>query len=119
VFLPWLSDLDLWNFRTRYRGEIVEVRPYPEEWVCGPQLKLERATVLRYGERPSPAMVYGYDAANLVIIALRAGAEGRIGLRQRLAGLSGTVGASGVIEWDNGGGNTARPAIRVVDPNGR
>jgi ABC-type branched-subunit amino acid transport system substrate-binding protein len=78
-------------------------------------LKFERTAIQRYGERPSPAMAYGFDAANLVIDALRAGGDGRIELRLRLEELSGTVGASGAILWDNGGGNTAPPVIHVLD----
>ena len=56
-------------------------------------------------------MIYGFDAANLVIDALRPGGGGRGELRGRLAELSGTEGASGTIRWDNGGGNTAEPVV--------
>jgi ABC-type branched-subunit amino acid transport system substrate-binding protein len=119
VFLPWIADLDLEAYPPHYGGPIVEARPFADAQSCGPQLKFERAAIQRFGERPSPAMVYGFDAANLLIDALRAGGGGRVELRLRLAELSGTVGASGTIHWDNGGGNTARPAIHVVNPGGR
>jgi len=59
-------------------------------------------------------MVYGFDAANLVIEALRRHAGGRADLQRQLTGLSGFWGASGPIRWDNGGGNTAKPTIRVL-----
>ena len=59
-------------------------------------------------------MVYGFDAANLVIESLRAGADGRAELQKRIAGLSGFEGASGTIIWDNGGGNTAQPVVQVL-----
>jgi ABC-type branched-subunit amino acid transport system substrate-binding protein len=60
-------------------------------------------------------MVYGFDAANLVIEALRRHAGGRADLQRQLTALSGYSGASGPIRWDNGGGNTARPVIRVLN----
>jgi branched-chain amino acid transport system substrate-binding protein len=115
VFLPWIADLDLEAYPPHYGGPIVEARPFADAQSCGPQLKFERAAIQRFGERPSPAMVYGFDAANLLIDALRAGGVGRVELRRRLAELSGTVGASGTIHWDNGGGNTTRPVIRDLD----
>jgi hypothetical protein len=62
-------------------------------------------------------MVYGHDAANLVIEALRRTAGGRADLQRQLTALSGFWGASGPIRWDNGGGNTAKPAIQVISPN--
>jgi len=111
VFLPWLPGLDLDASPPHYDGPIVEVRPFADSQTSGLQLKFARAAIERYGEPPSPAMIYGFDAANLVIDALRSGADGRVELRRRLAGLAGTEGASGTIRWDNGGGNTAMPVV--------
>ena len=71
----------------------------------------------RHGAKPTASMVYGYDAANLVIEALRQGAVGRVELQRELTELSGYWGASGPIRWDNGGGNTARPVLRIINNN--
>jgi branched-chain amino acid transport system substrate-binding protein len=114
VFLPWLPGLDLDAHPPQYGGPIVEVQPFAGSRTRGPQLIFARAAIQRYGEPPSPAMTYGFDAANLVIDALRLGGGGRGELRGRLAELSGTEGASGTIRWDNGGGNTAEPVVTVV-----
>ena len=111
VFLPWLPGLDLAAAPPLYDGPIVEVRPFAGSQTRGLQLEFDRAAIERYGESPSPAMVYGFDAANLAIEALRSGGGGRVELRRRLAELSGTESASGTIRWDNGGGNTADPVI--------
>lgn len=111
VFLPWLPGLDLDASPPQYGGPIVEVQPFAGSRTCGPQLEFASAAIERYGESPSPAMVYGFDAANLAIEALRLGGGGRGELRRRLAELSGTEGASGTIRWDNGGGNTAGPVV--------
>jgi ABC-type branched-subunit amino acid transport system substrate-binding protein len=93
---------------------VIEIAPFQPPQQCGPYVKLVRSSVRRYGVKPSVAMAYAFDAANLVIEALRRGVEGRTDLQRQLTELSGFWGASGPIRWDNGGGNTARPFIRVV-----
>jgi ABC-type branched-subunit amino acid transport system substrate-binding protein len=112
VFLPWVPGLRLDEFQPSYAGQVTEVDPFRPPQQCGPYLKLVRAGIRRHGAKPTAAMVYGYDAANLVIGALRQGADGRVELQRRLNELSGYWGASGPIRWDNGGGNTARPVLR-------
>lgn len=111
VFLPWLAGLDLDASPPPYGGPIVEVHPFAGSRTCDPRLEFVSAAFARFGEAPSPAMVYGFDAANLAIEALRSGGGGRVALRRRLAELSGTERASGTIRWDNGGGNTAEPVL--------
>jgi ABC-type branched-subunit amino acid transport system substrate-binding protein len=114
VFLPWIPGLRLVEFPPAYDGPVIEVAPFRSRQQCGPYLKLVRSGVRRHGTKPTPAMVYGFDAANLVIEALRRHAGGRADLQRQLTGLSGFWGASGPIRWDNGGGNTAKPTIRVL-----
>lgn len=114
VFLPWIPGLRLVEFPPGYDGSVIEVEPFRSRQQCGPYLKLVRASVRRHGAGPTVAMVYGFDAANLVIEALRRRAGGRADLQRQLTGLSGYSGASGPISWDNGGGNIAKPTLRVV-----
>jgi len=113
VFLPWIPGLRLVEFPPSYDGPVVEVAPFRSRQQCGPYLKLVRSGARRHGAKPSASMVYGFDAANLVIEALRRHSGGRADLQRQLTGLSGFWGASGPIRWDNGGGNTAKPAIRI------
>ena len=94
---------------------MVEIAPFQPPQQCGPYLKLVRSTIRRYGIKPTAAVVYGFDAANLVIEGLRRHAGGRTELQRRLTELSGFLGAGGPIRWDNGGGNTALPVIHVLD----
>ena len=115
LFLPWIPGLHLVEFPASYGGSVVEIAPFQPPQQCGPYLKLVRSTVRRHGIKPTAAMVYGFDAANLVIEALRRHAGGRTDLQRRLTELSGFWGASGPIRWDNGGGNTAPPVIHVLD----
>ncbi len=117
VFLPWIPGLELTEFPPVYDGAVIQVEPFETPMRCGAYLKLTRATIQEYAVRPSAATVYGYDAASLVIEALRRGAGGRVELRQRLAELSGFEGAGGVIGWDSGGGNTANAVLRTVAPH--
>jgi branched-chain amino acid transport system substrate-binding protein len=114
VFLPWIPGSRLVEFPPAYDGPVADVAPFRSRQQCGPYLKLVRSCIRRHGTKPTAAMVYGFDAANLVIEALRRHAGGRADLQRRLTGLSGFWGASGPIRWDNGGGNTAKPILRVV-----
>jgi ABC-type branched-subunit amino acid transport system substrate-binding protein len=114
VFLPWIPGLNLVEFPPDYDGSVVEIAPFETPRQCGPYLKLVRAGVRLHGTKPTAAMVYGYDGANLVIEALRRATGGRADLQRQLTALSGFWGASGPIRWDNGGGNTAKPKLRVV-----
>jgi branched-chain amino acid transport system substrate-binding protein len=114
VFLPWIPGLRLVEFPPGYDGAVIEVEPFQSRQQCGPYLKLVRSSVRWHGAKPTAAMVYGFDAANLVIEALRRHAGGRADLQRQLTALSGFGGASGPIRWDNGGGNTAKPTVRVL-----
>ena len=115
VFLPWIPGLHLAEFPARYDGPVIQVAPFQPPQECGPYLKLIRSGIRRDGAKPMASTVYGFDAASLVIEALRGGVHGRVDLQKRLAGISGFVGASGPIRWDNGGGNIALPVIHILD----
>jgi branched-chain amino acid transport system substrate-binding protein len=114
VFLPWIPGLRLVEFPPSYEGPVIEIAPFQLRQQCGPYLKLVRSSARRYGSKPTASIVYGFDAANLVIEALRRHAGGRVDLQHQLTELSGFWGASGTIRWDNGGGNTAKPVIRIL-----
>jgi branched-chain amino acid transport system substrate-binding protein len=111
-FLPWIPGLDLRRFPLAYSGSVISVAPFEPARACGPFLKLVRAFVARHGEAPTPEAVYGYDAARILIDAIRSGASGRVELVDRIAKIAPFPGASGTIAWDTGGGNAAaRPVL--------
>jgi len=114
IALPWIPGLDLRSFPPPPGITGVVVTPFSNARRCGPQLKLERAYIRRWGVRPSPSATYGYDAVRLVVEACRRGATGRRELRQQLADLDGHLGASGVVAWDAGGGNVGAPEIAAL-----
>jgi branched-chain amino acid transport system substrate-binding protein len=115
VFLPWIPGLRLVEFPSNYRGPVIGIEPFHRrQQQCGPYLKLVHSAARRHAAKPTPAMVYGFDAANLVIEALRRHGGGRADLQRQLTALSGFWGASGPIRWDNGGGNTAKPVLQEL-----
>jgi len=111
LMTPWVPGMDLRRFPLAYPGPVVSVMPFEKPERCGSHLKLIRAYIAHWGEAPTPAAVYGFDAVGLLIQAMGGSVTGRIELRQTLAGLSPTSGASGPIDWDTGGGNTATPVL--------
>ncbi len=57
-------------------------------------------------KRPADyAAAYAYDAVGLIVKAVRAVGLNRADIRDAIAACSGYEGVTGVIEWDNGGGN--------------
>ncbi len=112
LFLPWIPGLDLRQFPLAYSGSVISVVPFETAHACGPTLKLVRAFIERHGEAPTQEAVYGYDAARILIDAIRSGASGRVELVDRIAKTAPFTGTSGTIAWDTGGGNTAaRPVL--------
>ena len=111
----WEGDLYGWG-RLSYRSffesanEGVEGMVVPRMW--DPQIdssESERFGELyreRFGKKPDAQAAYGYDAARLVIEAVRAEGLNRIRIRDGLASLSPFQGVTGSIFWDGGGGNT-------------
>lgn len=113
LYLPWIPGELPGRFPLPYPGDVTWLEPAKTPRSCGAGLKLERAYIARFGERPTPSAVYGYDAARLIIDGLMAGASGRVNLRDRIADLEDFAGAAGPVAWDQGGGNTgARPVLR-------
>ncbi len=111
IFLPWIPGLDLDGFPLATTGPIRTITPIDLPRSCGPYLKFVRAFVRRYGAKPTPEAVYGYDAAGLLVAAARSGVTGRVDLRERIAALSGWVGSGGEVDWDTGGGNQAAAPV--------
>jgi branched-chain amino acid transport system substrate-binding protein len=117
IFVPWVPGLGLRRFPLDYPGETVSIAPFEPPRGCGPFLKLVRSYIARYGERPTPAAVFGYDAARLIIEALEEQPSGRVALRKSLGHAAPFLGASGPVDWDNGGSNAgAMPVLFTTRP---
>ncbi|MCP4693928.1 MAG: amino acid ABC transporter substrate-binding protein [Desulfobacterales bacterium] len=114
VFLPWIPGLDMEALPARYGGEIVAVQPFRPEPGYEPWLRFTRAYTARYGQKPSFAAAYAFDAANMILQAIGNRDLTRVDLRDRLAGMKDYPGAGGPVRWDTGGGNHSRPIIRTL-----
>jgi branched-chain amino acid transport system substrate-binding protein len=109
LLLPWRADQTVAQIARHYQGLVLAFAPFVVE---------HRAT--SRGARPaadlvleSPVASYTYDAATMIINALRAGATNRQALRERLLAQSPWSGVTGVIAWSSAGGNTAEPVLVV------
>ena len=67
----------------------------------------------RYGRYPDYTAAHAYDAANIVIAAIRTGGLNRPRIRDAVRALSPTHGVTGVIEWDDQGQNHRAVSLRV------
>lgn len=113
LLVPWIPGLAPSVLTDHYAGDVLVVRPFRD--VLDPAAAaFERAYRARYGVPPTPAAAYGYDAVNLVADALETSGLNRAALRDAIAARSGTVGASGMISWDHGGGNRVEPVLLLV-----
>ena len=67
----------------------------------------------RYGRFPDYTAAHAYDAANIVIAAIRTAGLNRPRIRDAVQTLSPTHGVTGVIEWDEQGQNRRGVSLRA------
>ncbi len=67
----------------------------------------------RYGRSPDYTAAHAYDAANIVISAIRTAGLNRPRIRDAVRALSPAHGVTGVIEWDEQGQNRRAVSLRV------
>jgi len=111
IFVPWIPGLEPQSLRPQSSGTVVTVEPFERRTAGRALQRLEEEFVRRWGEAPSPAAAYAFDAARLIIEGLRAGATGRADLRHALSHADGLELVGGPLHLDNGGGNFGRPVI--------
>jgi hypothetical protein len=110
IFVPWIPGFDPTTC-----SEVIAVAPFDARTGNSALAQLESEFRQRWDETPSPEAVYAFDAARMIIEGVRAGATGRAELQHTLTRLDSFEAASGLLSFDNGGGNTARPVL--VDGN--
>ena len=72
---------------------------------------LFRAYEARWGERPDAAATHGCDALRLTVAAVRRAGLNRARIRDAVRDLAPWAGASGEVQWDPRGRNTAPVAL--------
>jgi branched-chain amino acid transport system substrate-binding protein len=73
----------------------------------------------RYGTHPDYAAVYGYDAANILIKAVRQAGLNRARIRDAVRALSPYHGITGIIQWDAVGQNDRGVLLRATSSTRR
>lgn len=68
----------------------------------------------RYGVAPDYAAAYGYDAANIIVKAVRQAGLNRARIRDAVRALSPYRGITGRIEWDALGQNLGQVTLRAL-----
>lgn len=115
VFMPWVPGMDEKELRSIYHGPIYMVEPIQ------PSSRMKTRGIYqqfcqdfekRFGVFPTCSAAYAYDAARMIILSVRSKGLNRPGIRRGLEELTGYEGASGLIIWDNGGGNLADHPVR-------
>jgi branched-chain amino acid transport system substrate-binding protein len=71
----------------------------------------EEAFETRYGEKPGADAALAYDAATIIVEAIRESGLNRARIRDAVAEMSGFSGVCGKVTWDNGGGNIVCPVL--------
>jgi len=74
--------------------------------------------VARYGRDPDYPAAHAYDAANIVIAAIRKAGLNRARIRDAVRALSPIQGVTGRIEWDSAGQNQRPVVLRTVGSAG-
>ncbi|MFQ5524683.1 MAG: ABC transporter substrate-binding protein [Thermoanaerobaculia bacterium] len=77
-------------------------------------IDFERRFSERFTRPPDAFSAYGYDAANLVIDAVRAAGLNRLRIRDRLMGIRSVTGVAGTIVFDETSNNIVQPYLVSV-----
>jgi len=113
ILMPWIPGIDYNHLGQYDDGNIYFVEPFLRS---SNPLYEKFADKYRksYNSNPTFGAAYTYDALHLLFHALQKSGPNRATLRDVIADMKGYKGVTGKIIWDNGGGNTARPVLRVL-----
>lgn len=97
----------------RGMGDIIVVAPYDMSREDHELKAFYRRYTEYAGMPPSPAALYAYDATRMIQGAIGRAGLNRARIRDELAGMS-FDGLAGKIQFDNLGGNTAKPVLMAL-----
>jgi branched-chain amino acid transport system substrate-binding protein len=115
VYMPWIPGAapEMFNNDDKApRFMVFPEQPSPEVNLVYRRFCSEYRKT--YGESPTISAAYAYDAAILIIRAIRKNGLSRPAIRRGLEEQTGMQGTSGVIVWDNGGSNTTRAVVKEL-----
>jgi ABC-type branched-subunit amino acid transport system substrate-binding protein len=110
ILLPWMADVDLQQPALPKNTKLSILKPFSPQQTA---IYADFAATYQsfYGCMPGAAAAYVYDATKIILTALSTCELNRIALRDAISRLSPYSGVTGVIEWDNTGGNVAIPVL--------
>jgi len=113
LLLPWIPGLNSRSIAINYDDHLQYLEPFSRS---SNPLYEEFAENYRASFQTDPTFgaAYVYDAVKILTIALKNSGLNRAKLRDAIANIKDYQGVTGKITWDNGGGNTSRPILRVV-----
>jgi branched-chain amino acid transport system substrate-binding protein len=118
ILIPWIPGLLEEDLAKQYDGDILYVQPFTE---TGNPAYAVFAKVYeeRYGIPPTPCAAYTYDAVNLLVQSLQTSGLNRASLRNSIELNDNYQGVTGIISWDNGGGNRVGTVTLIEIIKGR
>lgn len=110
LFMKWIPEFSIKEIQQYYSGDLCMVNPRLEE---NNVLIRQFVESFQNGfhENPTPVSYYSYDAVNVSVHAILNSVKNNTSLLDEIRNLSGYPGVSGVINWNNGGGNSSFPEI--------
>jgi branched-chain amino acid transport system substrate-binding protein len=118
ILMPWVPELNCSELPQYYPGDIYCIEPFLRS--SNPTYKeFESKFKKSYKLEPSFGAAYTYDAIYLIAKAINKNGLSRTGLRDAISEIKDFQGVTGKINWDNGGGNLARPVLRILKKRGK
>ena len=114
VFIPWIPGMPAFELNAYQNLQIYQVQPFSVQ-DNAMYISFEKRFNDLYGILPMAEDAYMYDAMSMVMNAIKISGLSRAKIRSTIAELTAVKGVTGIIDWDNGGGNTAKPVLHIVN----
>jgi len=113
VMIPWIPGFDYNHFDQYDNGNIYYIEPFirssnPLYEEFADKYRRSYKSNLTYGA------AYTYDALHILFHVLGKSGPNRAKLRDAIDDMKEFEGVTGKITWDNGGGNIAKPVLRIL-----
>jgi branched-chain amino acid transport system substrate-binding protein len=113
VLLPWIPGISYAQLQRLYHGNIFVIEPFSIS--KNPlYMKFESMFKTSYNSKPSFGAAFTYDAIYILTHAIRKSGINRVALRKAISEINDFQGVTGLINWDNGGGNIGKPVLRLL-----
>ncbi|RJP28498.1 MAG: amino acid ABC transporter substrate-binding protein [Candidatus Omnitrophota bacterium] len=115
LFLPWIPGFHLDSMLDRYDGTIGLVQPFAPKENDKQYQSFAAAYSLQFGAQSDVCAAYTYDAIKILVHCIHTTGLNRVALRKAISYLQNYQGVAGQVVWDNGGGNTVKPVMTIVN----